>query len=62
MQLSLSSVSGASFTVLSSTNLAMSLDNWTALGSMIEMSPGLYQFTDPQLSTNPQCYYRIRSP
>jgi hypothetical protein len=62
VQLSLSSVSGASFTVLCSTNLAMSLDNWTVLGSMTEMSPGQYQFTDPQLSTNPQCYYRIRSP
>jgi hypothetical protein len=62
MQLSLSSVSGASFTVLCSTNFAMSVDNWTVLGSMTEMSPGQYQFTDPQLSTNPQCYYRIRSP
>jgi hypothetical protein len=63
MQLFLSSVSGASFTVLCSTNLAMSVDNnWTVLGSMVEMSPGQYQFTDPQLSTNPQCYYRIRSP
>jgi VCBS repeat-containing protein len=62
MQLSLSSVSGASFTVLSSTNVAMSVDNWTVLGSMTEMSPGQYQFIDPQPSTNPQCYYRVRSP
>jgi len=62
MQVSLSSASGASFTVLCSTNLAMSVDNWTVLGSMTEMSPGLYRFTDPRLTTNPQCYYRIRSP
>ncbi len=62
MQLSLSSVSGASFTVLSSTNAAMSLDNWTVLGSMTEMSPGQYQFTDLQSSTNSQCYYSVRSP
>jgi hypothetical protein len=62
MQLSLSSVSSASFTVLSSPNLAMPLGNWTVLGSMTEMVPGQYQFTDPQSSTNPQCYYRIRSP
>jgi len=62
MQLFLSSVSGASLTVLSTTNLAMSLDTWTVLGSMTETSPGQYQFTDPRLTTNPQCFYRIRSP
>lgn len=62
MQLSVLSVSAASFTVLCSTNLAMSLDSWTVLGSMTEMSPGQYQFTDPQSSMNPQCYYRVRSP
>jgi hypothetical protein len=62
MQLSVASVSGASFTVLCSTNIALPVPQWTAIGSMTETSPGQYQFVDPQPSINPQCYYRIRSP
>jgi hypothetical protein len=62
MTLSLASVSGASFTVLCSTNVALPVAQWAAIGSMTEISPGQYQFVDPQPSTNPQCYYRIRSP
>jgi hypothetical protein len=62
MQLSLASLSGASFTVLCSTDFTLPADQWKVIGSMTETSPGQYQFVDPQPSTNPQCYYRIRSP
>jgi hypothetical protein len=58
MQLNLTSSPGASFTVLSSTNLA----NWAVIGTMTEFSPGQYQFTDPAPATNPACFYRVRSP
>src|SRR5207244_2138196 len=37
---------GLSFTVLSATNLAVRLENWTSLGLAAEISPGHYQFTD----------------
>ena len=37
---------GLSFTVLSTTNLAVPVDDWTSLGSAAEVSPGHYQFTD----------------
>jgi hypothetical protein len=62
MMLSLTSVSGASFTVLSANDLNLPLSQWTSLGAMTETLPGQYQFTDPQSCTHGQCYYLIRSP
>ncbi len=61
MQLSLTSASGASFTVIGSTNLLLPPANWTVLGSMMETAPGQYQFTDPQPATNSILFYRIQS-
>jgi WD40 repeat protein len=50
-----------SFTVLTSTNPAAPLTNWTSLGSPLELSPGgRYQVTDPR-ATNSQRFYRIRA-
>jgi len=62
MVLTLASVPGASFTVLAATNMLQPLNQWTAIGTMTESSSGQYQFTDPCVSTNPQCFYLIRSP
>ena len=53
---------GAIFGVLTSTNVALPLTNWTALGGATEVSPGQFQFTDPQATNNPQRFYVIRSP
>lgn len=61
MQLVLTNVAGASFTVLGSSNLTQPLSNWSVLGSMSEMASGLYQFTDSQPATNPGCFYRVES-
>jgi hypothetical protein len=61
MQLALTSVSGASFTVIGSTNLLLPAANWTVIGSMTETSPGQYQFTDPQPATNSMLFYRIQT-
>lgn len=53
---------GLAFTVLGTTNASLNLINWTALGGTTEVSPGLYQFTDPPPTNNLQRFYRLRSP
>jgi hypothetical protein len=40
----------------------MPLSNWTTLGAATEVSPGQFQFTDPQATNTPQRFYRVRSP
>jgi hypothetical protein len=61
-QLAFTNNLGATFTVLGSTNIALPVSNWTALGPATEISPGQYQFTDPGVFTNRERYYLIRSP
>ena len=53
---------GASFTVLSSTNLALPLTDWTVLGTPTNNGSGLFQFTAPSSPSEPERYYRVRSP
>lgn len=55
---------GASFTVLASTNPAIPLSAWSNLGTASEVPPGsgYFQFTDPQATNNPHRFYRVRSP
>jgi hypothetical protein len=52
---------GLAFTILATTNVSLSLSNWTIIGSSVEISPGQYQFTDPQATNGGQRFYRIRS-
>jgi len=61
IKLSISSVSGASFTVLGSTNLFLPIANWTVLGTMTEVAPGQYQFNGPASATNGYGFFRIKS-
>jgi hypothetical protein len=49
-------------TVLSATNLSTSLANWNSLGGALEISPGLFQFTDAQATASLKCFYRVLSP
>ena len=44
------------------TNPALRLGNWSVLGSVTEVSPGQFQFTDPQATNSPRRFYRVRSP
>jgi hypothetical protein len=60
-QLAFTNTPGASFSVLTSTNLALPVTEWTNAGAVLETSPGSYQFTDETPST-PQRFYRVRSP
>lgn len=53
---------GALFGVLTTTNLAFPLSQWTALGGVVEISPGQFQFTDPQATNSPQRFYRAYAP
>lgn len=53
---------GAIFGALASTNPALPISNWTLLGGVIEVTPGHFQFTDPQAGGSPACFYCTRSP
>lgn len=53
---------GVTFTVFTTTNLALPFTNWTVLGVPIEMAPGQFQFTDAQATNSPQRFYRVTSP
>ncbi len=53
---------GAGFTALTTTNLSLPLSDWSVIGSVPEISPGVFQFTDPQATNGPRHFYRVRSP
>jgi WD40 repeat protein len=53
---------GAGFTALATTNLSLSSSNWRVIGSIPEISPGVFQFADPQATNSPRRFYRVRSP
>jgi outer membrane protein assembly factor BamB len=61
-QFSFTNLPGLSFTVLSTTNLAVPSTNWSVLGAPTELPPGQFQFTDPQPATANYQFYRVRSP
>ena len=46
-QFAFTNTPGATFTVLSTTNVALPLTNWTLRGPATETTPGQFQFTDP---------------
>jgi hypothetical protein len=54
--------SGVSFNVLETTNLSIPFSEWDDLGTAVEIMPGQYQFSDPQMTNSGQRFYRIRSP
>jgi len=53
---------GALFGVLATTNLTLPLTNWTTLGGVVEVSPGQFQFTDPQATNGTRRFYRTFAP
>jgi len=48
--------------VLATTDLSQPVTNWTALGGVMQIAPGQFQFTDPQATNYPQRFYSVRSP
>lgn len=57
-QFSYANRSARSYSVYASTNLA----DWVPIGAAVEISPGIYQFTDPAATDYPQRFYQLRSP
>jgi len=53
---------GATFTAWASTNMVLPWNNWTALGYVSEISPGQYQFTDTNVTSNARRFFRVSSP
>jgi CSLREA domain-containing protein len=63
-QLTFSNLTGASFQVLATTNIALPTSNWPTIGPATEMPPGSgqFQFTDPEAINLLQRFYRVKSP
>jgi sugar lactone lactonase YvrE len=53
---------GASFTVLSATNLALPLSNWTVAGAASNTGSDVFQFTSQPTTNESQVFYSVRSP
>ncbi len=60
-QISFTNAPGLGFVVLTSTNISLSVTNWTVLGAPTESPVGQYQFTDPAAG-NQQRFYRVKLP
>jgi len=60
IQISFTNNPDATFTVLTSPNVAAPLATWTVLGAITNLGGGLFQFVTP--GTNAQQFYRVRSP
>ena len=53
---------GTTFTALMTTNVGSALNDWQVLGSVPEVAPGQFKFTDADTSTAAQRFYRVRAP
>jgi outer membrane protein assembly factor BamB len=61
-QFSFSNTPGMSFSAFATTNATAPLPFWVSLGSVPEISPGQFQFTDAQATNSAQRYYLVRTP
>jgi hypothetical protein len=57
-QLNFTNTPGTSYAILASTNVSLSVSNWTALGQTTETSAGQFKFSDS--TTNKLRFYRVR--
>lgn len=62
LQFGFTNVPGLSFTAFATTNAASAFTDWSNLGAVSEVSPGQFQFTDPQATGGSRRFYRVRSP
>jgi len=61
-QFAFTNTSGASYTVLATTNIASPTAEWEVLGALVPVGNGLQRFTDPHATNHPQRFYQLRSP
>jgi hypothetical protein len=59
-KINFTNVTGMNFVVLATTNISLSISNWTNLGTPTESPAGQYQFTDTQ--ANKARFYRVSLP
>jgi hypothetical protein len=64
VQFGFNNLSGASFSVLATTNIALPSSSWTVLGAAVETpaGSGQFQFTDLQATNYPHRFYRVILP
>jgi hypothetical protein len=60
-QFSFTNSIGALFRTLTASNLTTLSSNWATLGSVSEISPGHFQFSDSGTTNHSQRFYRVRS-
>jgi hypothetical protein len=61
-QVSFTNAPGLGFVVLTSTNIALPVTNWTVLGAATEGPAGQYQFTDASAPGSQRRFYRVSLP
>jgi len=61
-QFGFSNLSGPTYTVYASTDVAAPSDSWSKLGPAVETTPGTFQFIDPQATNYPQRFYQVQGP
>ena len=61
-QLAFTNTADISFTIYGATNFSQPVANWTVLGGPAEVTPGHYQFSDPQASNYTKRFYAISPP
>ena len=62
VQFTFTNVQGATFEVLSTTNLGLPLSQWTVEGAPTVTGPGQYQFTSGADTTNMSRFFIVESP
>jgi outer membrane protein assembly factor BamB len=61
-QFSFSNTPGLSFSAFATTNATAPFPYWISLGSVPEISPGQFQFTDVQATNSARRFYLVRTP
>ena len=62
VQFAFTNLSGPSYRVLASTNVAAPINTWSNLGVPTESPAGTFQFTDLQAPNYPSRFYRVTTP
>jgi hypothetical protein len=62
LQFAFTNLSGPSYTVLASTNVAAPINEWSNLGAPSEAPAGIFTFTDLQATNYPSRFYRVTTP
>ena len=62
VQFAFTNLSGPSYRVLASTNVAAPINTWSNLGAPTESPAGVFTFVDPHATNYPSRFYRVTTP